>query len=266
MDEGLSSVSFVTDSSLSAPHGFLKRIGGVSTGIYASLNCGLPKAQTPNCLESKNNVLENRRRAVMALGGEVSRLCLSKQVHGNICVTISKPFSVPPEADALVTATPGLVIGVRTADCVPVLFHDPVANIIGAAHAGWRGALSGIIESTVTRMEELGSDPKNIRAVLGPAIDQASYEVDLDFLRAFTALSPDYAAFFVAGKNLEKYLFNLPGFVMHRLLENNVGHVKNMDISTYRREADFFSCRRAFHKDEPGFGNQLSLIFMKTDT
>lgn len=266
MDEELSSVSFVTDPGLLVPHGFLKRRGGVSTGIYASLNCGLPKTQISNYYESQENILENRRRAVMAIGGSVDQLCLSKQVHGNVCLSITKPFSIVPEADALVTATPGLVLGVRTADCVPVLFHDPVSRIIGVAHAGWRGALAGIIESTVTRMEKLGSHPQNIRAVLGPAIDQASYEVDADFLGAFVALSPDYDRFFMAGKKPGKYFFDLPGFVLQRLLESKVGHVHNMGISTYKNETDFFSCRRAFHKHEPGFGNQLSLIFMKTNT
>lgn len=263
----LSDVSFLTSPLLSAPHGFLKRHGGVSKGIFDSLNCGLSKTDALKELEPKAHIIENRKRAVTAIGGDPAQLCLSTQVHGNVCLKVSRVFEgAPPDADALVTKTQGLVIGVRTADCVPVLFQDPVARVIGVAHAGWKGALAGIIQNTVQAMQSLGAHSSNIRAVLGPAIDQASYEVDEDFFQQFLNQSPDCETLFQPGRTPQKYFFNLTAFVLRKLKGAGIGHLENLGVSTYTNDKDFFSCRRAFHKGEPGFGNQLSLIFMKTST
>src|SRR5215471_4004063 len=170
-------------------HGFFTRLGGISSGIYASLNCG------PGSCDASENVAQNRSRVAELLGTEASRLLTLFQKHSAEVVVAEKAWKVPPEADAIVTATPGLAIGVLTADCAPVLFCDGEARVIGAAHAGWRGALSGIAEATVAAMRELGAEPERIVAVIGPAISQKAYEVGSDFVVRFTAEDGGSASF-----------------------------------------------------------------------
>lgn len=257
---------FVTSAALDVPHGFLKRHGGVSQGIYDSLNCGYRHDRQGAGFDAEENVVENRRRAITFVGGSFKNLCLAKQVHGSDCLVVTKPEQGDREGDALVTNKPDLVLGVQTADCVPVLFYEKKAQVIGAAHAGWKGALKGILQSTVRTIESLGGVKEHITAVIGPCIDQQSYEMGAEVFDDFTKQDPQSKAFFVDGNKPDKFLFDLPGYVAFCLKQAGVLRIEDVGLSTYTHEEMFFSCRRAFHQGHPGFGNQLSLIFMKTDT
>ncbi|MGA9603201.1 MAG: peptidoglycan editing factor PgeF, partial [Methyloceanibacter sp.] len=200
-------------------HGFFTRQGGVSGGIYASLNCG------PGSNDDTASVHENRARVAEILGAKSSHLLTVFQKHSAMAVIAKAPWEAgeTPEADALVTATPGLAIGVLTADCAPVLFCDGEARVVGAAHAGWRGALSGIVEATVEAMQELGAKPERIVAVIGPAISQRAYEVGTEYVERFLAEEPASAAFFATDDSSGEPHFDLPGYVDERLKRAGVG-------------------------------------------
>jgi len=239
-------------------HGFFTRRGGVSGGIYASLNCG------PGSEDDKANVGENRRRVAHALGQGSAPLLTLYQVHSHHAVTVTAPFDdgERPHADALITNRPGLVIGVLTADCAPVLFADIEAGVIAAAHAGWKGALTGVIGSTVTEMVKLGARPANIRAAIGPAIAQASYEVSSDFRSHFLDHDPAFGRFFAEGDRAQHWQFDLEGFVADRLAEAGVGIIDPLGLDTYGNDGDFFSYRRTTHRREADYGRQVSAIVL----
>jgi len=237
-------------------HGFLGRRGGVSKNVVAGLNVGLGTADDPDA------VAENRRRAVASVrpGG---RLVTVYQIHSADTVTIASPLpedGARPRADALVTNQPGLVLGILTADCAPVLLADREAGVIGAAHAGWKGAAGGITDTVVLAMEALGARRDRIAAAIGPCIARASYEVDAAFMRRFLAMDPANERFFANGERPGHGQFDLEAYVAHRLAEAGVRTVEALGLDTYADETRFFSFRRATHRDEPDYGRQIALI------
>jgi len=237
-------------------HGFFTRAGGVSEGLYAGLNCGPGSADMPA------NVAENRARVARHLGGSHPDVATLYQIHSGDAVAIDAPIAADqrPKADGVVTRTPGLVIGVLTADCAPVLFADPDAGVVGAAHAGWRGAVGGVLEATVKEMEKLGARRNRIIAAIGPAINQVSYEVGPDFEEAL-AKSCANNVIFLSRKNAhEKAHFDLPGFVEMRLKESGIAEVERQSACTYANESLFFSYRRSQHRSEGDYGRQISAI------
>lgn len=240
----------------SAAHGFLGRAGGVSLGLHAGLNVGYSE-------DEPAHTAENRRRAGYAvLPG--ARLLTCYQVHSPDVVTVTAPWDDAgrPRADALVTRQPGLLLGVLTADCAPVLFHDAAAGVIGAAHAGWKGALGGVTDRTVEAMEALGAARTRIAAVVGPCIAQKSYEVDAGFEARFTADDAANARFFKAGRAGHAW-FDLEGYVAARLAAFGVGAVAMLGEDTYAGDQRFYSYRRATHAGEAGYGRQISLIGLR---
>jgi len=233
------------------PHGFLGRRGGVSTGTVAGLNIGLGSE------DDGEAVAENRRRAASAvLPG--ARLATVYQVHSADVVEVREPWPQDerPRADGMVTDRPGLLLGVVTADCAPVLLADRDAGVIGAAHAGWRGAHGGVLENTLAAMERLGARRARVVAAIGPAIAQPSYEVDARFRENF---GPGDAAFFAPGRDAH-WQFDLIGYAARRLRDAGVGSVEPLGLDTYADEPRFFSYRRATHRGEPTYGRQFSLI------
>lgn len=238
-------------------HGFFCRTGGVSEGLYASLNCG------PGSKDLPERVAENRRRAREQLGAE--HLVTLYQIHSPHAVTVTEPWEVAdnPKADALVTGRPGIALGVLAADCAPVLLADAQAGVIGAAHAGWSGALGGVIDSAVAAMLRLGAKLPRIRAAIGPCISQAAYEVGPEFEARFRAADSGHASFFAPGARPGHWQFALEAYVGHRLAKAGVGAVERLSACTYTREADFFSYRRATHRGEPDYGRLLSAIVLK---
>lgn len=236
------------------PHGFLGREGGVSTGIHAGLNVGLGSD------DDRDAVIENRRRAVAAVLPGAALVTLH-QVHSAEAVAVTAPFADDgrPRADALATDRPGLLLGILTADCVPVLLADRQAGVVGAAHAGWKGAVGGVIEAAVACMEGLGAVRGRIAAAVGPCIGQASYEVDEGFLHRFVDQAAANARFFVAGR-AGHHRFDIEAYVVHRLDEAGVGEVAVLGPDTCADERRFFSYRRATLRGEPGYGRQISLI------
>ncbi len=235
-------------------HAFFTREGGVSTGIYASLNGGVGSR------DNQTHVLENRRRMAEHLGVTPEHFLTAYQVHSPDAVIADAPFEERPQVDAIVTATRGLAIGVTTADCGPVLLADPVAGVIGTAHAGWKGAQRGILDTAVARMEQLGSDRKNIIAVLGPCIRQASYEVGADFRQTFEAGDDDFFAPALRAHHLQ---FDLGGYIAHRLRKAGVGTVEDLALDTYADEERFFSYRRTTHRSEPDYGRMIAAIVLE---
>lgn len=236
------------------PHGFLGRTGGVSTGIVAGLNVGTGSNDDPTA------IAQNRRLAVQAvLPG--ARLVTVYQVHSADAVTVVAPFDddLRPRADALVTNRPGLVLGVLTADCAPVLFADREAGVVAAAHAGWKGAIGGVTDSTIAAMEALGARRERIAAAVGPCIARASYEVDAGFFRRFCEQDPANERFFADGRP-EHFQFDLEAYVVHRLALAGLRTIEAMGLDTYANEERFFSFRRATHRLEPDYGRQMSLI------
>lgn len=235
-------------------HGFLGRRGGVSTGVVAGLNVGLGAG------DDDGAVAENRARAVAAvLPG--ARLATVYQVHSPDCVTVAEPWpdADRPHADALVTDRPGLLLGVVTADCAPVLLADPAAGVVGAAHAGWKGALGGVTDAAIAAMEALGAQRGRIVAAVGPCIAQPSYEVDAAFAARFAAADPANARFFAPGKPGHAH-FDLEGYVAARLAAAGVQAVDRLGLDTCADEARFYSYRRASLRGEPSYGRQISLI------
>jgi polyphenol oxidase len=236
-------------------HGFFSRAGGASSGIYASLNCGIGSK------DDRAVVLENRARAMAALGAAADRLATPYQVHGIDVATVDAPWQpgAGPKADATVTNRPGVVLGVGTADCGPILFADPAAPVIGAAHAGWRGALAGVAGSTVAAMERLGASRKNIVAALGPTISRDNYEVGPEVRDAFLAADPDNARFFTPSPRDGRYQLDLPAFIVADLTATGVS-ADAIGLCTYADDERFFSYRRATHREEPDYGRLLSAI------
>ncbi|GGN43323.1 laccase domain protein [Novosphingobium indicum] len=237
------------------PHGFLGRRGGVSRGDVAGLNVGLGSGDDPEL------IAENRARAAEAvLPG--ARLVTVYQVHSPDCVSVvADPWtdSERPHADALVTARSGLLLGILTADCAPVLFADREAGVVGAAHAGWKGAIGGVTDSTVEAMEKLGASASRIVAAVGPCIAQASYEVDEAFRDRFCGQDQAHALFFRSGR-AGHYQFDLEAYVAARLAAVGVASVERLGLDTYAQPDRFFSFRRATHRGEPSYGRQISLI------
>jgi len=239
-------------------HGFFTRLGGVSDGIYASLNCG------PGSRDEAANVTENRARIAGILGATPPNLVTAFQKHTNTAVVANKPWArdKTPEADAIVTNVSGLAIGILTADCAPVLFCDSEARVIAAAHAGWRGALSGIVEATVEAMTGLGAQPERISAVVGPAISQGAYEVGQDYQDSFMAEDADSAPFFITDEGSGEPHFDLPGYVAERLARAGVGEIVDLGFCTYYDETRLFSYRRSQHHGEDDYGRQISAILL----
>jgi len=251
---------FLTYELLALPgitHGFFTREGGVSTGLYASLNCGTGSK------DARDRVSENRARVSTALGVAADRLATPYQVHGTEAVAVEAAWQPGegPKADALVTDRPGVALGIGTADCGPILFADADARVIGAAHAGWRGALAGIAEAAVAAMERLGARRERIVAVLGPSISQANYEVGPELVARFTAADPANDRFFAPAPRDGHALFDLPGYTIARLKAAGVS-AANMDLCTYAEPDRFYSYRRATHLGEPDYGRLLSAIVL----
>lgn len=241
-------------------HGFFGRKGGVSQGIYRSLNCG------PGSKDRPEAVCENRKRVVTVLAPDATLVSLS-QIHSAIVHTLVAPFGDQrAEGDAMVTATPGLALGILTADCAPVLLADPKAGVIGAAHAGWKGALGqdghGVLDACVGAMQTLGATPDDITAVIGPCISQTNYEVGGDFCDRFHKADPANGHFFVPADRAGHFRFDLPGYVAHRLTATGVKTVKMSGMCTYPPENGYFSFRRATHAGEADYGRQISAIVL----
>ncbi|MAH85507.1 MAG: polyphenol oxidase [Rhodospirillaceae bacterium TMED8] len=240
-------------------HGFLTREGGVSKGLFASLNCGFGSG------DATDYVRENRHRAAAKIGLEAHNLASVYQVHSADVVEVKSCYTLidPPKADAMVTRQPGIALGILTADCVPILFADTEAGIIGAAHAGWRGALSGVVQGTVGAMERLGSARANIHAVIGPCIRQSSYEVGVELRQAFIVDQVDNDQFFVSSVQQDRFMFDLAGYVRGCAESSGIKIVVDVARDTYSEEDLFFSYRRATHKKESGYGRGISLISLE---
>jgi len=239
-------------------HAFFTREGGTSEGIYASLNCG------PGSNDAPDRVAENRARAMAMLELPANALATARQVHGkNVCV-VTRPWkaSAAPEADALVTNVPGLAIGILTADCAPVLLADPDGGVVGAAHAGWRGAKAGVLEAVLDAMVALGADRARIRAAVGPCIGQASYEVGPEFPAPFLAESAKHARFFQEGATGRLH-FDLGAYVAERLSAAGVAKPACVPADTFRDPARFFSYRRTCMESAPDYGRTLSAIAIR---
>lgn len=246
----------LSTANIAARHGFSTRAGGVSSGPFASLNCSLSGQ------DDRAHVLENRARAARALGADPARLLGLTQVHGLDVATVTETWEpgAGPRADAMVTDRPGLALGIVTADCAPILFADDQAGIVGAAHAGWRGAVIGVIESTIAAMEALGADPSRIAAAVGPCIGQDSYEVAADLRDAVLAHDPADAAFFAPGLREARWQFDLAGYCAHRLRLAGVRSVVVTGVDTLAEESRFFSHRRRTLAGGGPIGHQISVI------
>lgn len=235
-------------------HGFFTRQGGVSEGIYRGLNIGAGSHDEPH------NVAENRRRVAESMGVTPENLLTVYQVHSADVVTVTEPFQGErPRADAMVTNVPGIALGALSADCGPVLFADMEARIIGAAHAGWRGAIDGVLENTVEAMITLGAERSRIVAVLGPTIGPENYEIGPEFFDQFVARDASYVRYFRPSAKEDHYLFDLWSFILDRLKASGV-KADAVRQCTYADEARFFSYRRATHRNEPDYGRQISAI------
>ncbi len=257
----MSAAQFLTAESLRIPgvaHGFFTRLGGVSQGVYASLNGGVGSRDTPEA------VTENRARIAAGLGAAPERLAVPFQIHSPNAVAITElwPETARPRCDGLVTATPGLALGVTGADCGMILFADQRARVIGAAHAGWKGALTGVVEATVTAMERLGARRSDIVAALGPCIGANSYEVGPEFVAAIEAAGDDTARYFAPSRRAGHSMFDLNAYIAERAARAGVGGFEDLRLDTYAGERRFFSYRRATHRKEPDYGRLMSVIVM----
>ncbi len=235
-------------------HGFFTRQGGVSEGLYQGLNVGLGSS------DRRENVLENRTRVAAWFGAPLEKLATVHQVHSPDVVTVDDRYDGNrPTADAMVTATPGMILGVLTADCGPILFADAENGVIGAAHAGWKGALDGVLENTVEAMIALGARREHIRASLGPSISQRSYEVGPEFIERFLAKDPSYDAFFAASPRAGHAMFDLQGLTVRRLTDAGI-RATSLGLCTYPDAERFYSYRRTTHAGEADYGRQISAI------
>ncbi len=242
-----------------AGHCFFSRVGGVSSGIYASLNCG------PGSDDDSADVAANRARAMDHLGLPDTALLTNYQVHSPDVVVVTEPWQPgnPPRADAMITTRSGIALGVLTADCAPVLFADRQARVVGAAHAGWRGALSGVLSNTIDAMEQHGARRDRIVATVGPCIAQASYEVSDALVEEFQAQQRHDPAFFATGTRPGPWQFDLPRFVAAELNNAGAGSVHVIRRDTYEESSQYFSYRRTTHDNQPDYGRQLSAIFLR---
>ncbi len=253
---------FLSVDPIAVPHGFFTRLGGVSSGPFASLNCSLSGA------DAREAVLENRARAARALGAEPDAVLGLTQVHGHDVLTVTEPWPAGAggRADAMVTDRPGVALGIVTADCAPVLFADTQAGVIGAAHAGWRGAVSGVIEQTLAAMIALGARAEHIAAAVGPCIAQPSYEVGPDLRDAVlsqgSAQAESGAAFFAPGRREDRWQFDLPGYCAMRLRTAGVGSIAVTGVDTLTDDTRFFSHRRRTLAGGGPIGHQISVIVL----
>lgn len=255
------STPFLSAGTLRAPgvsHGFFTRHGGVSAGVYASLNGGAGSRDAPEA------VAENCARIAAALGVAPQRLAIPYQIHSPDAVAVTAHWApdARPRCDGIVTATPGLALGVTGADCGMILFADARARVVGAAHAGWKGALTGVIEATVAAMERLGAKRDAIAAALGPCIAQDSYEVGPEFAAAFAKTGEDARRFFVASHRAGHSMFDLKGYIADRADRAGVGRFEDLRLDTYAEEDRFFSYRRTTHRKEPDYGRLVSAIVL----
>ena len=234
-------------------HGFFTRRGGASSGVFQGLNCG------PGSSDQAEIVAINRARVAQAMDVAPDHLVTVHQVHSADVVHVTGPLAEKPRADGVVTATPGLALAILTADCQPVLFADHDAGVIGAAHAGWRGARDGVLEATVDAMEALGADRAHISAIIGPSISQRAYEVGPEFFDGFMAEDPENARFFANGVD-DRMMFDLPAYGLHRLRTAGVGHAEWTRHCTYSEPDRFFSYRRTTHAAEADYGRLISAI------
>jgi YfiH family protein len=236
-------------------HGFLGRRGGISEGVCSGLNVGLGSG------DDRAAIAENRRRAVEAVAPGAALVTLH-QIHSADALRVTAPWpdDARPRADAMVTDRPGLVLGILTADCAPILLADPAAGVVGAAHAGWKGALGGVVESTVAAMASLGADRARIAAAIGPCIARRSYEVDEVFLRRFAEADPENERFFSDAARPDRRRFDLEAYVLSHLAAAGLNRVQALGEDTYAQPDRFFSYRRATHRGEPDYGRQISLI------
>lgn len=238
-------------------HAFFTRQGGVSKGIYDSLNVGRGSGDDPA------DVVQNRARCAGYFGLAAPALSTCYQIHSPTVLIADAPWGDErPQADGLATTQAGILCGALAADCAPILLADPQARVVASAHAGWKGALAGVAEAAVAQMIVLGAKPENIVAVVGPCIGQASYEVGLEFLQSFVVVDPAHETFFAAGETAEKRMFDLPGFVLGRLRAAGVQTCEWIGHDTCAEENLFFSNRRAFKRGEPDFGRLLSAIVL----
>jgi YfiH family protein len=236
-------------------HAFFTRRGGVSEGLYDSLNGGLGSS------DDRARVIENRSRMAAHLGVAPDALVSVHQVHSADAVVVEAPFGdARPKADGMATRVPGLALAITTADCGPILFADAEAGVVGAAHAGWRGALSGVLEATLDAMEGLGARRARITAVLGPTISRAAYEVGPDLTDSFLAADPANARFFAPGARADRRMFDLPAYIGARLEGAGIGAFRALGLCTYSDEERFFSFRRTTHRGEPDYGRLISAI------
>ena len=243
-------------------HGFFSRRGGVSKGIYASLNCG------PGSDDNPAHVLQNRKVVSEVIGCEPQSLLSLHQIHSAECLQVTESWDSDnrPQADAMVSDVPGLALGVLTADCGPVLLHGVKTSgepVVGAAHAGWGGAVNGVLEATLEKMKSLGAEAESIQACVGPCIGQASYEVGEDFIKPFAQEDEQAEKFFKSARREGHMMFDLPGYIAFRLARTGVKNVYIKDLDTYFNEEDFFSYRRTTHRHEKDYGRQISVIMIK---
>ncbi|MEP2531306.1 peptidoglycan editing factor PgeF [Shimia sp.] len=235
-------------------HGFFTRRGGASSGVFQGLNCGTGSS------DQSEIVAINRTRVAQAMDVSDAELVAVYQAHTPDVITVDTPLNgAKPKADAIVTATPGLALSILTADCQPVLFSDPEAGVVGAAHAGWRGALDGVLEATLDAMEALGSRRENINAAIGPSISQRAYEVGPEFLDDFQMEDPDNTRFFAAGQD-DRMQFDLPAYGLHRLRRAGIGQAEWIRHCTYSDPDRFYSYRRSTHAGEADYGRLISVI------
>ena len=246
-------LEIITSEALDARHGFFTRKGGASSGIFAGLNCGTGSS------DQTDIVAINRARVAEAMGVGPEALVTVHQVHSARALPVTGPLSIRPEADALVTASPGVLLAVLTADCQPVLFADPDACVVGAAHAGWRGAVDGVLEATLDAMEALGAQRGNVTAVIGPTISQSAYEVGPEFFDRFRAEDEASTRFFANGPG-DRMLFDLPGYGLHRLRNAGVKRAEWTGHCTYRDPSRFYSFRRTTHAKEADYGRLIATI------
>jgi polyphenol oxidase len=247
----------ISPALLPLKHAFFTREGGVSKGLYASLNGGL------GSWDDKSDVIENRRLMATYMGVAPERFLSLHQIHSPLVITATAPWSVEerPEADSMVTREPGLALAIATADCGPVLFADQQAGVIGAAHAGWKGAFGGVLEATIEAMEHLGAARKNITAVLGPTISAKAYEVGPEFVERLLSEKADHAQFFKAGQN-DRSHFDLPAFIRYRLGAMDLGTIDDVKECTLSDEKRFYSYRRATLQGKQDYGRLISAIVL----
>lgn len=246
-------IEVITADALKARHGFFTRKGGASSGVFAGLNCGRGSSDISEIVEI------NRSRAALHMGVPAENLITLHQIHSADVVALTAPPGAGVRADGMVTATPGLALAVLSADCQPVLYADAVAGVVGAAHAGWRGAKAGVLEAVVAAMEGLGAARRRIRAVIGPCISQRAYEVGPEFFEAFTDDDPETRRFFAAGKG-DRLLFDLPGYGLFRLRAAGVAEAQWTGHCTFSDPARFYSYRRSTHAGEADYGRLISAI------